>query len=317
MATANEYAQDTLDKNVPDVEASTYDATTREINAPTDTVKGQMEGLLSNDSEYMRINAAKGERKAQSRGLLNSSMAVGAARGAAIDAALPIAQQDASLYTTQALANQDAMNTAAGKNADALSTASAKNAANALSEHNTAMNTLSASDIQAQADAEQAKRLATTEAGLNTRLTETEAGKNTRQTEDIAAQKSMQTEKLLSNENINAANITSAEKMKADQIVSDEIMNKDRITSNETMNTAKIAADAVLQDQRIASDDRMRFTAFFDTRTNTNDSLIETLRNNPDLTDAEVKSRIAEANESYTSDIQLVADLYTIPLVFS
>ena len=70
------------------------------------TVQGQMTGLLSGNSDYMKINEAKGAAMANSRGLLNSSMAVGAARKAAIESALPIASQDAKLYSNAATNNQ-------------------------------------------------------------------------------------------------------------------------------------------------------------------------------------------------------------------
>jgi hypothetical protein len=46
------------------------------------------------------------------RGLLNSSLAVGAGQSALYDAALPIAQQDAQTFTQAGLSNQQARNTA-------------------------------------------------------------------------------------------------------------------------------------------------------------------------------------------------------------
>jgi len=62
------------------------------------TVENRLTGLLGRDSRYMRQAQASGERQAQSRGLLNSTMGVQAAEGARIQAALPIAQQDAQTY---------------------------------------------------------------------------------------------------------------------------------------------------------------------------------------------------------------------------
>ena len=77
---------------------------------PEDTVTWQMQHLLDDQSPYITSARNRGMRQAASRGLLNSSMAAGAAEGAAIDAALPIAQQDASTYFSQGINNQNLAN---------------------------------------------------------------------------------------------------------------------------------------------------------------------------------------------------------------
>jgi len=85
-------------------------ATLGTVNQPTDTVAGQMDTLLSKDNPYIERARAKAAEVANSRGLLNSSMAAGAGEAAAIDAALPIASADANIYSTQRLTNQGAQN---------------------------------------------------------------------------------------------------------------------------------------------------------------------------------------------------------------
>ena len=57
-----------------------------------------MTGLLADDSDYMKLNIAKATTASNARGMLNTSMATQAGRSAAINAALPIAQQDAGLF---------------------------------------------------------------------------------------------------------------------------------------------------------------------------------------------------------------------------
>ena len=52
--------------------------------------------MLSSDNPYMKQAKTAGTQMAAQRGLLNSSMAAGASQGAAIQAAAPIAQQDAA-----------------------------------------------------------------------------------------------------------------------------------------------------------------------------------------------------------------------------
>lgn len=79
----------------------------RAITDP-ETVAGQMNALLSKDSTYMQSAKANAMATANSRGLINSSIAAGAGEKAAIDSALPIAQQDS---TINANAGQSAQNT--------------------------------------------------------------------------------------------------------------------------------------------------------------------------------------------------------------
>ena len=95
-----------------------YEAQTGQIDEGN-TVEGRMSGLLSRNSDYMKRAESRANLLANSRGILNSTMAVGAAHGAAIDAALPIAQQDSSQDLQMNLANVGYENTAAQYGAEA------------------------------------------------------------------------------------------------------------------------------------------------------------------------------------------------------
>jgi hypothetical protein len=94
----------------------------------------QDNGLTYDDSPYIDRARLSAMEYANSRGLLNSSMAAGAGEAAAIDAALPIAQSDASAYLSQRLANQTAgqeagvtnVNVAASQRIQALKNAGAE-----------------------------------------------------------------------------------------------------------------------------------------------------------------------------------------------
>ena len=70
------------------------------------TVAGNVTGLLARESPYMQQATTAGMRAANRRGLANSSMAVGAAEGARIAAAMPIAAQDSAQADTQYRAAQ-------------------------------------------------------------------------------------------------------------------------------------------------------------------------------------------------------------------
>jgi hypothetical protein len=78
---------------------------------PEDKVAFQMDQLLNADSAYMQNAVRRAEEQSQKFGALGSSMSVGASQRAAIESALPIAQQDAQTSSkfgmqTQAAENQ-------------------------------------------------------------------------------------------------------------------------------------------------------------------------------------------------------------------
>lgn len=59
------------------------------------TVQGQLTDMLGSNSALMKQSETYGKQQANKRGLLNSSMGVGASQNAMIQNATPIAQQDA------------------------------------------------------------------------------------------------------------------------------------------------------------------------------------------------------------------------------
>ena len=81
-----------------------------EYVSPEATVAGQLETLLNQESEYMKSAQRRSDERAAQLGLLGSSMAVGAGERAAIESALPIAQQDAQTFAQAGLAQQKTSN---------------------------------------------------------------------------------------------------------------------------------------------------------------------------------------------------------------
>ena len=75
------------------------------------TAAGLLDQILSKDSPLMQRAATQGRQAANSRGLLNSSMAAGAAQGAMIDRASPLAMQDSRSYLNNAKFNASQENT--------------------------------------------------------------------------------------------------------------------------------------------------------------------------------------------------------------
>jgi hypothetical protein len=106
-------------KKPEDFLASGYDPSLRTVDPEKETVSGRLDAILGKDNPYITRARAGAAQTANSRGLLNSSIAAGAGEAAAIDAALPIAGADASTYGTAARENQAAKNTAGQFNAGA------------------------------------------------------------------------------------------------------------------------------------------------------------------------------------------------------
>lgn len=66
------------------------------------TVAGQLNKIIDADGPLQQQAAARSRAAMADRGLVNSSMAVGAGQAAVIDSAMPIAQQDAATYSAAA-----------------------------------------------------------------------------------------------------------------------------------------------------------------------------------------------------------------------
>lgn len=86
-------------------------------NTPDQTVQGQTQNIIQNDSPLMQMARTEGNQQSQQRGLLNSSIGIGAAQDSVYKAALPIAQADASQAARVAGYNVDTRNKADQYNA--------------------------------------------------------------------------------------------------------------------------------------------------------------------------------------------------------
>src|SRR3990167_2509687 len=141
-----------------------YDPSKATVNVDTDTVAGQLAGLMTKENPLILQARTKAAQEWNARGLRNSSMAVEAGESAAIGAALPIAQSDAATYSQQRLANQGAENTAYQFGAGAENAATAASAA----AGNVGARTAQTGLIQ--------KELSTQEAGQRSALSAQQAG---------------------------------------------------------------------------------------------------------------------------------------------
>jgi hypothetical protein len=183
-----------------------YTANDWNVDSPQ-TVTGQVRDIVTAGGPLMKQAEARSNMRMNSRGLLNSSLAVGAGQSALYDAALPMAQADAQTNAQaanfnanaanaasqfgadatnrQSLANQDATNRASEFQAGATNQANAANqdamnrasefgasAANRLTEQS---NTITAQANQANADAANKASLSKLDVDFKTAISNADA----------------------------------------------------------------------------------------------------------------------------------------------
>lgn len=104
-----------------------YMPTQRTVDPTKETVQGQFNSITQSDSPVMQMARTGAKQQMNAKGLLNSSMAVGAADAAAYQAALPMAQADANIYGTVSQQNQAFQNEALKTNTASMNDASKTN----------------------------------------------------------------------------------------------------------------------------------------------------------------------------------------------
>lgn len=117
----------TYDPTKIDRTGTTYDPTLQTVQ-DNQLVSNQLTDLTSGNSKYIQDARQQGLEQASRSGLMTSSIAAGNAERSAIQAALPIAQQDAARYGSVADQNMAATNTAGQFNAGQTLQASAADA---------------------------------------------------------------------------------------------------------------------------------------------------------------------------------------------
>jgi len=101
-----------VEKNDPLSNVAGVEAQKLDVSQPTGTVEGRIQGLIAQNSPLAQSAVTRSKQAQQAKGLLNTSMAVGAGDRALYDYALPIASQDAAAVQRQAELNAAATNRA-------------------------------------------------------------------------------------------------------------------------------------------------------------------------------------------------------------
>lgn len=106
-------------QHVTNANTTTYTPTDMTVDTSKQTVQGQLDSILSKDSPVLQRARTLSQQQANSRGLINSSMAASAGTAAMIDAAVPIAGADANIFNTVASQNKVAKDQAGAAGAAA------------------------------------------------------------------------------------------------------------------------------------------------------------------------------------------------------
>lgn len=93
----------------PEAKATGFDAFTQSV-PDAELASSQLNKITSQESPLIKRARQQGLTLANNRGLINSSIAAGAAEGAMVDRATPLAQQDAAIFQGQRLQNQADIN---------------------------------------------------------------------------------------------------------------------------------------------------------------------------------------------------------------
>jgi hypothetical protein len=200
----------------PPVSSGPQALSTNDLMAKSDpeyTVEGILNRITNSDSHYIRSARSGAARTANARGLLNTSIAAGSGEKAAIESALPIAQQDANSYQTNLNTAQQGMITSKLSSQEAMQAALAKakeyeyqaNLYRLQGDINSALQAQGAAETlrQSAADYQEASQLSTQE------FNQTAAMSAQQWTQETALQNNRQNWQTLENEAVRAHDITS------------------------------------------------------------------------------------------------------------
>lgn len=262
-------------------EAVTYEAEERQIEQPTQTVAGQLGGLLEAESPYLTAARTRGEQEAAKRGLLSTSMAAGATEKAAIEAALPIAQQDAETYFRQSLTAQEAINRARAQGAE-----------------------LGTQAEMAAGEFEQQRYFREQDVLNRMRLEEAQFG----QKQELSAQEYQQT--------LERQRLQSAVELEKQQIgeAATSMRQQFEISSREFTTMVNRDMQLRIQALNVSQADRTSFTEYIKDTGQQHSVQMTNIAMDPQLTADEKNRALLNLQNSYRGNMEVMTDLYAIDI---
>jgi len=291
------------------------------------TVEGRMTGLLSSGSPYIEQARQSGMMTAQQRGLLNTTMAATAGEKAAIESALPIAQQDAASFQAAGMAGYH------GKIAGAQSAQEAGQKA-----YQTSYEGAIAAGLSIQQAKEKAVADSQNAAYQYELQTAKMTGEQAMERERIVAAQQMETEKLAAEKARQETGITSAEKIEAQKIaatqanIEAELRSRQELATGEqaakagllgtqlaaekeievlkqAATTARADADRAVETAKISSSEKTSATNAFEDLATKYATQVETIQRDPNVPTASKITVINDLTTIYRNNINMIAQL--------
>ena len=301
-------------------QAGTAQGTNWNVDPTKQTVQGQIEGIIAKESPLMQQAQTSALQQMNRRGLLSSSMAIGAGQEAVLKSALPIAQADAATYGAAAKYNADVQNQMAQFNTAAANEAAkfGANAENVMAAANqaaqneaakfgaTAENVAAAANQAAINEAAKFGASAENAAALANASAQNEAAKFTAASANAASQANIEAQNRAAEFTAGAQNVAARDYATAlntttqtmlDQSMKIGLANADAATKIELQNI-----DA--QTRKDLADTEARYKNEMQASASANELFQQTTKNiadimaNPDL-DAASKQKAVDAQKSY------------------
>ena len=258
-----------------------------------DVVKGTTD-LMAGDSPLIKQARSQGMAAGNRRGLLNSSMAAGAAQGAAYAAAIPLASQNSSQTHTKNMQGQERLGLLERQNVDntaQMDRLTTNNKAELDRLGAAAGYDLTRQNAQNQADMDRLNRSGELDAATQQRT--------------ITA---------------NMAQLQESGRLEAQRQDAQNLANLELQRQGGNIDIAKIntQADRAMEELKtsLASQDRERATAAATSMLNSQDSLLAAIMGNPDI-DAATRERMLADNQARRQiALDVVGQLYDVELTW-
>lgn len=291
-----------------------YNPTTGQWEPEDASVSKKLTGLLSSNNKYMQQAGTEGRKAANRRGLLNSSIAVGAVEDARIRAALPIASQEAGQIHQSNLQGTDI--------------ASRERMQGRQFEHETG---LQGTDIESR-ERMQGVDVASRERMQGLDITSREGMQEAeltslaqRQQADIASREQMQLTDIASREGMQAAQLSQLNDAQVRDIASREGMQAaelqsliDRQATDIASREGILALDRELQDRiaqmNVSAGERQQAAALAASFEQSYSNLLSSIMSNPDIPASSRQTYMNHAARVRESNFALIEQMFGISL---
>ena len=287
---------------------------THEFTAEDTSVSARMNELLSQDSLYMQQAATEGRQAANRRGLLNSTMSVQAAQAGRVNAALPIASQEAAQANQRNLLGTE-ISSREGMQLVDLAAAKERLGMSLTQEEKLALEEIRSREGIAERDIESRE-------GMQERDIKSREGM---QTEDIAATRerlelelgsksALQEAELAAEKERLGETLSHQERLALEELRAAEERLGLELESRERMQGEDIALNERLAEMNLSANERNAVATIAQSFETTYSQMVSAIMSNPDIPAAERQRYLNHAAAVRDSNLNLLEQFYGISL---